>query len=87
MEHVGVGWLSESFQNKPESQAELDHGDKVVFNNATKQLGCDVQFFVRILWEELVLFKQILDHAVEHILLPLHSRSLELLEQLQNFIN
>ena len=55
--------------------------DKIVFNDATKKLGCIMMHFVRVLREELVLLEQVLDHAVELALLSLNSRSLEFLEQ------
>ena len=87
VEHVRIGWFSQRLEDKPEGQPKGNHGDQAVFNDPTKQLGGDMQFFVRVLREKLVLLEQVLDHAVENISLPWDSTGLELLEELQNLIN
>ena len=58
-----------------------------MLNDASEQLGRDVELFVGILREELVFLKQVLDHAVEHILLPLDARRLKPLKQLKDVID
>jgi hypothetical protein len=42
--------------------------NKTLLNNTTKQLSSDMQFLVWVLGKELVLFEQIAQHAVEHLL-------------------
>ena len=58
----------------------MDHSDQGVFNYTPEQLRCDVKLLVRILREEFVLLKQVLDHTEEYIGLPLHTACLELSE-------
>jgi hypothetical protein len=42
--------------------------NKTLLNNTTKQLRSDMQFLIWVLGKKLVLFKQIAQHAVEHLL-------------------
>jgi len=87
VEHVGVRGLSQRLKDKPEGKAKWNHGDQAVLNDPAKQLGGDMQLFVRVLREELVFLKQVLDHAVEDISFPWNPTCLELLEQLEDFVN
>jgi hypothetical protein len=45
-----------------------DIPNKASLNNTTKQLSSDMKFLVWVLGEKLVLFEQIAQHAVEHLL-------------------
>jgi hypothetical protein len=46
----------------PESNAQVNHGDKWMLNDTAKQLGCDVQLLVWILWKEFVFLEQVLSN-------------------------
>ena len=74
VDYFSFSALSSSFC-KTESPAPL--------NTSTNQsINQSIPHLVRVLWEELVFLEQVLDHAEEHVGLPLHAAGLELSENI-----
>ena len=85
--HVAVRRPLDGVEDEAERQAQRDHGDQAVLDDAAEELCGDVQLLLGVLRKVLVLLEEVLDHAGEHLALALHRRVLELFEQLEHLVD
>ena len=67
-EHVLVFHAPQRFHHTFQSNSQRVHLYQVLVNDASEQIGCDLQFLLWVLWEKLVLVQQVADHTLENFL-------------------
>ena len=83
---AALGLLTESLKDVAEGNAESNTAHQLLLNELAEEDACDSQFLLRILWEETVLIKEVVDHAGKDIILSRIARGLEFLEHLNNLV-